>query len=188
MNKMFVNKRGQIGNLLPLLPVFLLLVFLMALFIFLTLGISAIKGDESSRPFSFSLSEDLMLQKITLEGKEMWVIEALRDYVNGKVSIEQLKEAVKMTLGEKNNHLILFGESREIIYHITPILRMGYYDGKVVEVSGTTIVTPGVAMGNEINSASDDFSKYDKAGLIRRISFNTNNGPFYVEYYYGGRM
>ena len=80
----------------------------MGIFILLTLAISAVKGQTSPKFLGVSPTDDLMLQKITLNGKEIWVIEALKGYNRmAESENKKLVEALMPLVDSKHTYLFI---------------------------------------------------------------------------------
>ncbi|MEK6854955.1 MAG: hypothetical protein AABX73_01920 [Nanoarchaeota archaeon] len=170
-----INKKAQteIGKTLTFFPVFLIVTFLMVVFILITINFSLLKKQTSPEIISPEIPENnLLLKKIEISldnhpQKKVLVIDALAEYIQGRINRNSLDSAIKPLLNEKNNCYILYSESK----NIGETSEKGYIKtaSNLEEIRG---------------NLRDYFPEWEKL-QIKTISLSAGNAQDRITYYYG---
>ena len=178
------DKRGVIAKALSTLPVFLIIVFIIALFLVLTSFTTLFAKPTIPSKISSIESENILLKEIKLDidgrGKKILVFDAL--IMDREIKIE--KEKIEMALGD-----LLMEEKKE--GHCIAIAQGG--KNSAGQTGGAAIDDFLIEFeGGEISSGNIGYNPlrlrlYEQKGLLREISFKNINEEerIYLQYYYG---
>lgn len=178
-----INKKAQMGKIIVTFPVMLIIVVIMALFIFLSFTISALH-----KPSSFQASEttstekNLLMQKVKIptidQEKYVLVLDAIQLYENKLTSRSIFEESLKELLNSKTNCVAIAKSLNE-----NPSSEKGgaAYDDILIEfIDEQTFVT------GTVGSIPLELQKYKEKNLFNKFSFkNKDSQLIFVEYYYG---
>lgn len=104
-----INKKAQLGKIITTLPVMILLILIMAMFVALSAGAFLFNGKTQPSPAKFIIASNNLLFK-TIEIKlndntikEMLIIEAIIESINGKTTQEEIDKGLEQFLTRLNN-------------------------------------------------------------------------------------
>ncbi len=169
-----LNRKGQLGKGLTVLPVLVLVLVILLLYYGLTFGISTFKRVTPPSLQTFELGESPLLKqvRVIVDGNErkVFFLEAFLLYRAGKVGRADFEKSMQQLLSAE---LPCFAFASGMSEH------PARSSGEVISLDGVQTL--------EMNSESPTLGipKYSRAGVLQEISFMYQGKNIYVESYLG---
>jgi len=109
-----MNKKGQLDMVITSIVVFFIIFFIMAIFVFITIAISTIKGDQSFNSVEARF-DDFLMQKVTVpfgeenELMEMFVIEAIVNLWKDELDSDEFGNAM-LSIVDEDHPCLQYGD------------------------------------------------------------------------------
>jgi len=102
-----MNKCGQLGKIISTLPVLFLIFIVLGVFIYLSVVAANAKPASLNLGASGTFDNNLLLERVEIDGKSVLVFDAGLLYVRGELSEQDFQEKLEGLLSEDNDCLFL---------------------------------------------------------------------------------
>ena len=174
------SKKGLVGIALTF-PVFIFLILIMALFLSLVFFTSTFKKPQVQKAIEVSETKNLLTKNLSVlienQKEEILLLDALALFEQNKIEKQNLIEALKTLLNEKENCVAIAKSETE-----NSAGRAGHEENDDVFIK---LNNENDYIVSSIGTTFHYFSDLKKENSLTKTSLQTEDKKIYIEYYYG---